>query len=388
LAAAGRHFHRADAPPAHRSNSTSNRAAKKPRRSSRGLRRKPPYSRRQKKPATKKPVAKKPVTKKPAPSLKQDPKANPDKPKAPAKKPVAKKPVAKKLAPKPPTKLPSAKTPPTKLPGTPGKTLLAGKKPPIKLTKPAPPPKKKVVRMFKGNSASQDFLQNIGKLRAIRSLGVLEAAKLEEFGLKDSKTKLTIASGASKRVFIVGKRTHGNSDYYIKDTSDKRVYVIKQTVLQDLRYTEFRLMDRRLQTFDLKDVERVQITANGRRKVLMQHNRHKSAKARWTDEGKEIKDAKPLYRAWMTKLSRSRALEYTSPKKPPKARELLTVTFYRGSRKLGATTILAASKSALTATKGPAQTFYAVSAHTRVPVTINPMLANEIARDVGKILGE
>ncbi|PID39254.1 MAG: hypothetical protein CSB49_01855, partial [Proteobacteria bacterium] len=336
-------------------------------------------------------------------SLKRDPKAKPENKTPAVKTPAVKKPAAKTPAAtttavkptggvKPAEKKPAEKKPAVKKPAAkpgaspaskPGVTIKPG-------VKKAEPPKKVLKKTyFKGNKATNELMTSLAKLRALRSLGKLGKDKLDEFGLTKSTSTLTLKSGSTTRTFIIGDRTYGNTDYYLQDKADQRVYVVRARPLSDMRYAEFRLMDRDLTPFPPTDVEKVVLVGKGKSRTLYQLNRRTQSKAFWADE-KDAKRGKELHRSWIGKLKRLRALEYTRPGQAPKGlRPLLEVRYFGRGKRLGTVTLLAEQTlvpGTVAAVPKGAQTYYAKSDNTRVPVKLSKTLAAELAKDIDKVM--
>ncbi|MBW2732403.1 MAG: DUF4340 domain-containing protein [Deltaproteobacteria bacterium] len=302
-------------------------------------------------------------------SLRRDPKANPNKPAAP-------KPAVKAT----PIKATPAKATPIK--ATPAKATPI-KARPIKATPAKARPKVRKDSQFIGNKATEELMKTLAKLPAIRSLGTLAKEKLEEFGLTTSDKTLTIIEGSNTRVFTVGKRTHGNMDYYLQDRSDQRVYVVRPRAMQDLSYAEYRLMERNLHTFDTTEFDRVRIRQGNKGLMLQQHNRRKPSKATYSRLGGDGK-AKAHFRAWMQKLGRLRTAEYPKADTPLKGlTPVVKVEFFNGQKKLGTTELLVLQKGIT----GPAN-YYARSETSRVVVKVNESVVKELEKDLPILFAE
>jgi hypothetical protein len=247
------------------------------------------------------------------------------------------------------------------------------------------------VQEFKGNKAAEDLMKALSNMTAIRSLGMVEPAKLEAFELAKSEKTLTLVTGSSPRTLIVGGNTFGNMDVYIQDKQDKRVYVVRPRQLQDLQYAEFRLVDRQLHPFPGADVERAMIATGKAKKTLVQQNRRDPANAYWADEAAPEK-RKEFYRNFMGKLLRLQALEYVPPKtKPDNLTEILAVTYQVVGGKRGFLRLFrrdTAAKLPVPAPGAPGgeKEYYAVTDNTRGQVKLSSRLADEIARDIDNLM--
>jgi hypothetical protein len=311
-------------------------------------------------------------------SLNQDPKADPKK--AEPKKAEPKKAEPKKAEPKkaePSRAIPAPPTPPAPPPAAP------------KLEPPKLLPKVRKVQEFVGNKTVEELMKGLSSLAAVRSLGKLEPDKLKAFGLEGSKKSLTLVSGSSPRVFIIGGNTFGNMDTYIQDKEDGRVYVIKPRLLQDFLYAEFRLMERSPHTFELTEVEKAVIAVKEGKRTILQQNRRDPGTAFWVDEGSPDKK-KDFFRNWVSKVFRLRVQEYSQPsKRPENLMELFSISYF-GGRKLGEIHFFKQGATAPRAPGAPgdAGEYYILTETTRIPVKISKPLGDEVARDVASLLKE
>lgn len=262
--------------------------------------------------------------------------------------------------------------------------------------KPKPTPKPKMVKVterkeFKGNKSVEELIKGLSTLSAVRSLGKLDKDKLKAFGLEESKKTLTLIAGSTPRTFVIGGNTYGNLDVYVQDRQDKRVYVVRPRLLQDLQYAEHRLVDRSLHDFAPADVEQAALVVGKQRKILVQKNRQDPANAHWV-EAESPDKRKDFYRNFMGKLLRLQAMEYVLPKDRNKQMTELLRASYRVSGGETASLILYSAGPPIavpTADKKPAQSeFYAISSNTRALVKLNPRLADEVARDVPNLMKE
>jgi len=254
------------------------------------------------------------------------------------------------------------------------------------------PPKPKMIKVtkhqeFKGNPSADELLKGLATLTAVRSLGTVEKDKLKSFGLEESKKTLTLVAGSSPRTFIIGGNTFGNRDLYIQDRQDKRVYVVRPRLLEDLQYAEFRLVDRDLYGFTSSDVERATVVAGKRRKVLSQQNRRTPTSAFWADAAEPTKK-KDFYRNFMGKLLRLQAMEYLKPdEKKSGLVELLSVECQLAAGKQASFKLYEGGPPAIAPAKGqPMKDYYAVSTNSRSMVKINARLADEVARDIDALM--
>ncbi len=259
---------------------------------------------------------------------------------------------------------------------------------------PPPPPRPKVkkVQEFKGSKSADELMKGLASLSAVRSLGpISDPEKLKAFGLEGSKKTLTLVSGSSPRVFVIGGNTYGNMDTYLQDKQDGRVFVVRPRLLQDFLYAEFRLVDRMLHAFDPVDIERAIVTAPAGRKELVQQNRRDPAGAYWADAATPDK-RKDFYRNWMSKVMRLSGMEYVQPgKKLEGAKLLVTLEYLGGGKRLGECKLYKA-QTMIPGVAGSTETgagdYYAISENSRAMVKLSRPLGEEIERDIGNLMKE
>ena len=263
-----------------------------------------------------------------------------------------------------------------------------------KITTAVRPPKPKKVRKVKeflGNKAADVLMEGLASLSAIRSLGKLDTDKLKSFGLSEGKKTLTLVSGSTPRVFVIGDNTFGNQDTYLLSKDDGRVYVIRPRLLQDFLYADSRLMERELLDFRITEVDRVVVSDGLQKRALLQKNPNEPANAYWVDEAAPDQ-RKDFYRNWFDKLNRLRAVEYV----PTRNRlEGLTPVFkhsyFRDGKPKGHLKLLKKA-TLIPGITGAAPTgggdYYIESSHNRTQVKISKHLGDELARDLKNLFKE
>jgi hypothetical protein len=267
---------------------------------------------------------------------------------------------------------------------------------PVVPSSPKPSPaevraKVRKVQQFLGNRSTEILVAGLSNFSAVRSLGQLEGEKLKTFGLTDSKKSLTLVSGSSPRVFILGGSTYGNLDNYIKDKEDGRVYVIRPKSIQDMLYAESRLMERGVHSFKLSELDRAVITVRDTKKAVLQKNREDQLRSFWVDEGSPDR-RKDFYKNWFDKIDRVRVLEYTQPgKKIDGLSSIFSIEYFLGSKKLG-TLKLFKQQTLIPKVAGSdehgAGDYYAETEDTRMLVKISRQLGDELNRDISSLLKE
>ncbi|RJS23078.1 hypothetical protein DRW03_12155 [Corallococcus sp. H22C18031201] len=125
-------------------------------------------------------------------------------------------------------------------------------------SEPVPPP-----RELRANDVAVKLFSRFAPLHAQRSLGDLDAKKLEEVGLAHSERRLTLTLGGKPEVFALASPTGGWGTPYLRRESDGRVFLLGPSLLPDLDAAASRLVDRRLHTFEAGEFDRVVVTTGG-----------------------------------------------------------------------------------------------------------------------------
>lgn len=285
-------------------------------------------------PAAAKPAAATPPTK-PAP-IKGGDKSGVDKnkpegaaPAAPAPAPTAAAPAA--VAPAAPAAAPAPAAPPAAAPGVPVHE--------VKETI--------TIRQFRGSDQAEKLLDMFGPLRAARSLGPVDEAKSKELGFTDSKKSLTVNLRGQSIKYTLGGTSYGIGDAYARDP-EGRAYLIAQRLPADLEFAESRLMERRLHRFERTDFDRLEVTAGGKKRVLMQHNRQDPTAYYFTEEATPDKRDDTL-KNWVEKTMRMAINDYVAQGEEPQPSaagaapmsgapatgDLVTLRFFDGRKELG-----------------------------------------------------
>lgn len=121
-------------------------------------------------------------------------------------------------------------------------------------------------RLVRGNDTASRLFERFSPLRASRALGTLDAAKLKELGFDTNKKRIEVTSRGQKRVFSIVPAPPGGNDPYLRDEADGRVFIVTRFILSDLQAAQTNLVERRLHSFRLEDVDKVVVTAVGKRK--------------------------------------------------------------------------------------------------------------------------
>jgi hypothetical protein len=248
------------------------------------------------------------------------------------------------------------------------------------------------VQEFIGNKSAETLMEELSNFSAVRSLGQVDVEKLKTFELDRSKKTLTLVQGSTPRIFVIGSTTYGNMDFYIQDKKDGGVYVIRPRFLQDMRYADTRLMERKFSSFEMDEVERVTIATKTIQKTILQKNRRDPNAAYWVNEN-EPEKRRDFYRNWFEKIFRIRVMEYqaSSNNSLKDLDELFKIEFNGDRKRLDFLKLY--KKQTLIphvagSTEDGAGDYYAMTGETRVLVKISRPLGDEISRDLSALAKE
>lgn len=197
---------------------------------------------------------------------------------------------------------------------------------------PQAPPAPEVER-FIGVDEANEYVEQVAKLRAVRSLGALPSDKLPDFGLTGVElAELSFEVQGKSRSFTVGGRAPGGSDVYVQDKTSGEVFVLNGDITRDVELAQSRLMERTLFTPpEDKEVAKVTLVQGDKQRALVHSTK---ASSFWTDESAPD-DKNETVTNWMKKFERLRVSSYVEGELSD-AEPLVTVTFSSGSgEKLG-----------------------------------------------------
>ncbi len=184
-----------------------------------------------------------------------------------------------------------------------------------------PKPKlERTERLFVAGEAAEAYLERLLPLRAVRSLGEVEADLLEQIGLKEPEERLTIACGGKTRRFVLGGSAYGSGDRYLRAEDGGPVHLLRSALVNDLRAAEARLMQRALHRFEPKEVARLVVRAGGAERTLLHRNRLEPKLAEWVDAAQPDR-RNELFGNWLLRVEKLRAVRYLPPGVSPDAEQ-------------------------------------------------------------------
>jgi hypothetical protein len=263
---------------------------------------------------------------------------------------------------------------------------------------------------FVANAELEAALRALAPLKALRELGKTSEAQRKAFGLDTPDTELNLGCGGRTHVLLVGGSTYGEGDRYARKPGSDRVFLFKGSIINDLNGAQNSFMQRELHGFELDKVDAVKVQARGASKRLLQRSRGGES-AMWVDSSKPEQRNK-LYGNWLSQLSHIGANAYLPPGKEPgtdltpdKASDkpstdavsggaspsgsagqmgelepVVSVEYEAEGKPLGKVDLVRVQFDGKTH-------YYAKSEKTRGWVTVMPSLAEQVAQDVGLVLG-
>jgi len=255
-----------------------------------------------------------------------------------------------------------------------------------KQDKTAPPTTKTTTEHFLANEKLDDLLKGLNPLYASRVIANADDKQIEEFGLKDKGEVFTIKEAGGKTfTLILGKRSYGSSSRFAREGEGKqRVFLVDDSGFENLERAPLRIYDRRLMSFELAEVQKAELQANGRTHRFSHTQRDKRGELIWTDE-EENAPAKPVYDSWMDKISKLRLTAYATQEEEAKlkdAKPVLDLIFEKDGKPLDHLSIvkLAGDKPSYWISTD----FLGVGVHAQLlSGRVEPM-----EKDLGQVLGE
>lgn len=161
-----------------------------------------------------------------------------------------------------------------------------------------------------------EYLVELAPLRARRTLGALTDEQLTEVGLAEDPGTLALTCDGSTYRFEVGSRAYGSGDRYVRAEGGGPVQLLAADRLQALESAEFRLMERRLHTFEWTEVTGLRVDAWGTTRSLLQRNRLDEAAAQWVDAASPDRRDESLG-TWLATYPRIRVQRYLAEGEEP-----------------------------------------------------------------------
>ncbi len=248
---------------------------------------------------------------------------------------------------------------------------------------------------FVAGKDAQEYIAMLSPMMALRSLGQVEPELLEDLGLQDSKETLEFNCGKAAVKYTVGATAFGSPARYISPfqgtekpsapKASQTVYLVAGDIINQLKSAKHRLMQRDILGFDVTEVEKLKVEAQGASRTLLQRDRRDPARAQWVDASDPDR-RNELFGNWVSPLHQMRVQEYLNPDQEPgenlvdSTGELIPVvqlTYLDGDGDtLGTVEMVRVGDE-----------YYARSPATHAWVSIPNSLAKKVDEDVPTVLG-
>ena len=229
----------------------------------------------------------------------------------------------------------------------------------------------------------EELAKKLAPLRALRALGVLDEAKLDEFGLEETEGTLRVKIGGAEHTLLFGGKTPGGTDRYAKDAETGKAYVVEGSILRDLQNASQRLVERKLHDWEDSSVEKVVVHVGDQRRTLV---RTAGERSFWSGEGSaDTKDETASN--WMSKLERLRVTSYEGEQlsPPPAASDrVVHVDYFDERRKIGFIDLYRRGAG----TEGGKVEFVAQTEHTRWYAQVLRSTAEQVDQDVASVVAQ
>jgi hypothetical protein len=176
----------------------------------------------------------------------------------------------------------------------------------------APPPaepevvERETIRFVAAKEANE-LSDSLAKLTAKRTLGKLSEDRYEEFGFGgEEEMRVRFVLGGKTREFIVGGKTPGGSDSYVRDAESGQTYVIAGSVVRDIETADTSLLQRDLTEFEEDEVSKAVVRVGEASRELVPVPGQSQFWANPSDASNKDETASN----WMTKFERLRVTDY------------------------------------------------------------------------------
>jgi hypothetical protein len=176
------------------------------------------------------------------------------------------------------------------------------------------------VRAFAASDRIARVVEAVAPLRALRSLGKLEEAKLALLGLVATPAKspdaLTVVCAGKTASFAIGEATYGGKGRAVRDATSGEVFLVGEAALGDVRMADLRFMQRSLLPAASEKLEFATISALGGQRRLQHRKRHSAGQDDWIDTtAPETRNE--MFGNWIAQLLHLRLIDYLPPNRTP-----------------------------------------------------------------------
>jgi hypothetical protein len=287
--------------------------------------------------------------------------------------------------------------------------------PPADPSQPPPPPPapeyidETTTREFPIGEPGDKLIADVARMRAIKSIGVVDEAKKKDYELIDTSKTISIVFNDGAKTLVLGGRVHGGSDRYILDVDTNKAFVMTGTLVTPLEGGEGALRPSDLRGFDPKTAMQVEIKAGEKSKTVKRIKVKKPEPANpdphapppTTKPGAEIETwgmgtvADDTAANFIDKVEKLKPQSYEPKVDPKTLSNVLTLTYKdAGGKVLGSLNVLklekpgeppkvdpAAPPPATPPVVEPVIEYYLVTERTRVPAMLPKLAVDRVLPD-------
>ncbi|MBN1655295.1 MAG: DUF4340 domain-containing protein [Deltaproteobacteria bacterium] len=242
---------------------------------------------------------------------------------------------------------------------------------------------------FLANDEFTELLKWLVPFRAVRALGKISRELAKEFEEQKAKTKMALECAGKRHAFEVGSTTYGTGARYVKNMATNEVFLIPGNVVRDLFSARFKFMQKSLHAFELSEVDEARVEAQGKKRVLLQRERHDPRLAQWVDAAQPDR-RNELFGNWIDQVEKLNAKKYLPVSEQPGSdldkqkqigdiEALLKIDYSQRGRSLGWMEMVRVNADE--------EHYYARTETTDAWVEVTQSAAKLVAQDVGLVVG-
>ena len=168
-------------------------------------------------------------------------------------------------------------------------------------------------KQFKVGKDGEKLLTSLSPLVAIRSLTNLTPEKLEELGLKEAKSSMSVTRKGKTTTFDIGNEAYGTKDLYVRNQETQEVFLLDDAKIRSLKFARTRLPDRKLWSFEKTKITgmtiHTSISEQSQSLVLENKNWQDKKQSKWIKQSQPEADNTQITN-WVTKFLRSTNSSY------------------------------------------------------------------------------
>ncbi|MBW2528499.1 MAG: DUF4340 domain-containing protein [Deltaproteobacteria bacterium] len=172
--------------------------------------------------------------------------------------------------------------------------------------RPKPPPPIEPAT-FAAVDLAGKLAEKLAPLRAKRTVGEVLPDRLEIYGLDEPEGTLSIEFGERKKELVIGKKTPGGADRYVRVGATGVVYVIDNAIVRDLSGGDVRLSERKLHEWNATEAQQAVVLAGDKERRLVRSGTE--GRRFWADAASPDENAETAAN-WLQKLDRLRPTKY------------------------------------------------------------------------------